>query len=36
MAGVEIGGAKFGMAFEIEAAGAHEIQRVGNTVRSSL
>ncbi len=36
MAGVEIGGAQFGMAFEIEPAGAHEIQRLGNAVRQFL
>ena len=32
VAGVEIGGAQFGMAFEIEAAGTHEIQRVRDAV----
>jgi hypothetical protein len=36
MAGVDIGGAQFGMAFEIEPAGAHEIQRVGDPVRQLL
>ena len=36
VAGVEIGGAQFGMAFEIEAAGAHEIQRVRDAVGQFL
>ena len=36
VAGVEIGGAQFRMAFEIEAAGAHEIQRVRDTIRQFL
>src|SRR6185437_14322999 len=33
MAGVEIGRAQLGMAFEVEAAGAHEIERIRNAVR---
>ena len=36
VAGVEIGGAQFGMAFEIQPAGAHEIQRVRNTIGQFL
>ena len=36
VAGVEIGGAQLGMAFEIEAAGAHEVQRVGNAIGQFL
>ncbi len=33
MAGVEIGRAQFGMTFEIEPAGAHEAERLGDAVR---
>ena len=36
MAGVEIGGAQFGMAFEIEPAGAHEVQRVRDAIGQFL
>src|SRR3954469_23365318 len=36
MAGVEIGGAQFGVAFQIETAGAHEISGVRNAVRQFL
>src|SRR5712671_7225608 len=36
MAGVEIGGAQLGMALEIEAAGAHEIQRIRDAVSQLL
>ena len=36
VAGVEIGGAQLGMAFKVEAAGAHEVQRVGNAIRQFL
>ena len=36
VAGVEIGAAQLRMAFEIEAAGAHEIQRVGDAVGQFL
>ena len=33
VAGVEIGRAQFGMALEVEAAGLHEAERLGNAVR---
>ena len=36
MAGVEIGGAQLRVAFQIEAAGAHEIQRVRDAIRQLL
>ena len=36
VAGVEIGGAQFGMAFEIEPAGAHEVQRVRDAIGQFL
>ena len=36
VAGVEIGRAQLGMALEIEAAGAHEIERLGNAVGQLL
>ena len=36
MAGVDVGGAQFGMAFEVETAGAHEVQRVRDAVRQLL
>src|SRR4030081_1627061 len=36
VAGVEIGGAQLGVAFEIEAARAHEVQRVRDAIRQFL
>ena len=33
VAGVEIGGAQLGMAFQIETAGLHEAERLGNAIR---
>src|ERR1022692_4623734 len=33
MAGVEFGGAQLGMAFQIETAGLHEAERLGNAIR---
>jgi hypothetical protein len=36
VAGVEIGGAQLGVAFEIEPAGAHEVQRIRDAVRQFL
>src|SRR5262245_25180066 len=36
VAGVEVGGAQFRMRLQIEAAGAHEIQRLGNAVGQFL
>ena len=36
VAGVEIGRAQLGMALEVEAAGAHEIERLGNAVGELL
>ena len=36
VAGVEIGCAQFRMAFQVETAGAHEIERVRDAVRQFL
>src|SRR5882672_4305500 len=36
VAGIDIGGAQLGVAFQIETAGPHEIQRVRNAVRQLL
>ena len=36
MAGVEIGGAQLRMGLEVEAAGAHEVERLGNAVGQLL
>src|SRR5690242_4324063 len=36
VAGVEVGGAQLRMGFEVEAAGAHEIQRLGDAVGQFL
>ena len=36
VAGIEVGGAQFGMAFEIEPAGAHEAERLGDAVGQFL
>src|SRR5882757_2791481 len=36
MAGVKVRGAQFGMAFQIETAGAHEVQRIRNAIGQFL
>ena len=36
VAGVEVGGAQFGMGLEVDAAGAHEVERLGDAVGQLL